>query len=177
MKSTCAPCPLQPDAKGCAAPRTPLQPLHLASFVRRTHVLVRLLAGLRSSPLRPPSANMLRCISARMCGKILPPSVASLSLIHIRKKLVLGAIPPLCERPSPLRRVGDFAHGVFTPRIKNEMFGGTSLPPNASRSSQTRGLSPSTVARFLLLPTLAEEFRTRTSSASSRLPPHRHPPL
>ena len=128
-------------------------------------------------PLRPPSAIMWSIISARMCGKILPPSVASLSLIHIRKKLVLGAIPPPCERPSPLRRVGGFAHGVFTPRVKNEMFGGTSLPPNASRSSQTRGLSPSTVARFLLLPTLAEEFRTRTSSASSRLPPHRHPPL
>ena len=69
---------------------------------------------------------------------------------------MLGAIPPHCERPSPLRRVGGFAHGVFTPRMKNQKFGGTSLPPNASRSSQTRGLSPSIVARFLLLPTLAE---------------------
>ena len=176
MNSSYSPC-LQPDAKGCAAPSTPLQPLPLASFVRGTHVVVRLLAALRSSPLRPPSAIMWSIISARIRGKILPPSVASLSLILIRKKLVLAATPALCEQPSPLRRVGGFAHGVFTPRIKNEMFGGTSRPPNATRFSQTRGLSPSIVARFLLLPTLTEEFRTRTSSASSRLPPHRHPPL
>ena len=51
--------------------------------------------------------------------------------------------------------------------MKNQKFGGTSRPPNATRFSQTRGLSPSIVARFLLLPTLAEEFRTRTSSAST----------
>ena len=86
---------------------------------------------------------------------------------------MLGAIPPHCERPSPLRRVGGFAHGVFTPRKKTQKFGGTSRPPNATRFSQTRGLSPSIVARLLLLPTLAEEFRTRTSSASNSLSQYR----
>ena len=104
----------------------------------------------------------------------------------IRRELVADTqqeIARAYSNPTALRATltpssrGWFCSWCFYTSKKTEMFGGTSRPPNATRFSQTRGLSPSIVARFLLLPTLTEEFRTRTSSASSRLPPHRHPPL